>query len=132
MDCQAVVGPAKAAGVAVSQAEVEELNERLFELRVEVQNLAEDTNISVASIKRKVMQRQLIDDHMQLIRPLSSARTHFNELNENKCVNDAMNAAMTLAMHSCACHMIRNDTVYLSNVGSIELIRRPCLRLKAT
>ena len=38
------------------QNEVEELNERLFELRVEVQNLADDTGISVASITRKVTQ----------------------------------------------------------------------------
>lgn len=40
-----------------SQSEVEELNERLFELRVEVQNLADDTGISIASMKRKVRQR---------------------------------------------------------------------------
>lgn len=37
-----------------SQSEVEALNERLFELRVEVQNLADDTGISIASMKRKV------------------------------------------------------------------------------
>lgn len=43
-----------AAGQSGSQSEVEELNERLFELQVELQNLADDTNISVASIKRKV------------------------------------------------------------------------------
>ncbi len=43
-----------AAGQSGSQSEVEELNERLFELRVELQNLADDTTISVASIKRKV------------------------------------------------------------------------------
>ncbi|KAA6427105.1 MAG: hypothetical protein FRX49_02862 [Trebouxia sp. A1-2] len=42
------------AGQTRSQTEVEELNERLFELRVELQNLADDTTISVASIKRKV------------------------------------------------------------------------------
>ena len=44
----------KTHGQAQPQTEVEELNERLFELRVEVQNLADDTGISVASIKRKV------------------------------------------------------------------------------
>jgi hypothetical protein len=43
-----------ATGQSGSQSEVEELNERLFELRVELQNLADDTTISVASIKRKV------------------------------------------------------------------------------
>ena len=37
-----------------AQSEVEELNERLFELRVEVQNLADDTGISIASMTRKV------------------------------------------------------------------------------
>lgn len=37
-----------------AQSEVEELNERLFELRVEVQNLADDTGISMASMARKV------------------------------------------------------------------------------
>ena len=37
-----------------SQSEVEELNERLFELRVEVQNLTEDTGITIASMTRKV------------------------------------------------------------------------------
>ena len=37
-----------------AQSEVEELNERLFELRVEVQNLADDTGISIASMARKV------------------------------------------------------------------------------
>ncbi len=42
------------------QSEVEEVNERLFELRVEVQNLAEDTTISVASIKRMVCDLQSI------------------------------------------------------------------------
>ena len=39
---------------AGAQNEVEELNERLFELRVEVQNLADDTSISIASMTRKV------------------------------------------------------------------------------
>lgn len=43
-----------AAGQSGSQSEAEQLNERLFELRVELQNLADDTTISVASIKRKV------------------------------------------------------------------------------
>jgi len=43
-----------AAGQSGSQSEVEDLYERLFELRVELQNLADDTTISVASIKRKV------------------------------------------------------------------------------
>lgn len=37
-----------------SQSEVEDLNERLFELRVEVQNLEENTGISIASMTRKV------------------------------------------------------------------------------
>ena len=37
-----------------AQSEVEELNERLFELRVEVQNLADDTGITIASMTRKV------------------------------------------------------------------------------
>ena len=44
------------AGEAGSQSDVEELNVRLFELRVELQNLADDTAISVASITRKVCQ----------------------------------------------------------------------------
>ena len=47
-------GSTDASGQSGSQIEVEELNERLFELRVELQNLADDTTISVASIKRKV------------------------------------------------------------------------------
>lgn len=37
-----------------SQSEVEDLNERLFELRVEVQNLDDNTDISIASMTRKV------------------------------------------------------------------------------
>ena len=37
-----------------SQSEVEDLNERLFELRVEVQNLDDNTGISIASMTRKV------------------------------------------------------------------------------
>ena len=37
-----------------SQSELEDLNERLFELRVEVQNLDENTGISIASMTRKV------------------------------------------------------------------------------
>lgn len=47
--------PAHAAETESVQGDAEELNERLFELRVEVQNLADDTNISVASINRKVL-----------------------------------------------------------------------------
>ena len=43
------------AEAVAGQSDAEELNERLFELRVEVQNLADDTNISVASISRKVL-----------------------------------------------------------------------------
>ena len=45
---------AHAKAVAEGQSEAEDINERLFELRVELQNLADDTNISVASISRKV------------------------------------------------------------------------------
>ncbi|KAL0054421.1 hypothetical protein WJX82_008654 [Trebouxia sp. C0006] len=51
-----------AAGQSGSQSEVEELNERLFELRVELQNLADDTTISVASIKRKA---ELAEQHAE-------------------------------------------------------------------
>ena len=47
-------GPHASGSQGGAQSEVEELNERLFELRVEVQNLADDTGISIASMKRKV------------------------------------------------------------------------------
>ena len=57
--CQAAPKP-QAVEMAASQTEVEELNERLFELRVEVQNLAEDNSISLASITRKVMLKFII------------------------------------------------------------------------
>ena len=55
MSCWQAGPSPQAAEADDSQTEVEELNERLFELRVEVQNLAEDNSISLASITRKVL-----------------------------------------------------------------------------
>lgn len=55
-----------------SHTEVEELNERLFELRVEVQNLADDNGISIASMQRKVRH---LGDHSHL--PFISRRASY-------------------------------------------------------
>ncbi|KAL0035442.1 hypothetical protein WJX77_006473 [Trebouxia sp. C0004] len=51
-----------AAGHSGLKSEFDELNERLFELRVELQNLTDDTTISVASIKRKA---ELAEQHAE-------------------------------------------------------------------